>query len=230
MFLRMIVLAGGIAGAAGLSQFPEFTQQYRQRLAGAVDELSVVTADFDASAAAEGLSREAALESMGSDGFIGRRHQDMARAFARLEVLRADLALLSGAGAFERVYYARHMTDREVARRALEDFEPALPVTFEGVTFAGAGFVLGAVLLSLLLGLLRMLIWPFRRSGTKRRGRGAGRGGSDRGGIGRGARQTRGGPVVETYPKVGGRSEPPLRRSAPKVRRGGEEPPLKRPR
>lgn len=226
MLVRMIVLAGGVAGAAGLSQFPEFTQQYRQRLAGAVDELSVVTADFDASAAAEGLSREAALESMGADGFIGRRHQDMARAFDRLEDLRADLALLSGAGAFERVYYASHMTDREVARRALEDFKPAMPVTFEGMSFAGAGFVLGAVALSLLLGLLRMLIWPFRRRGAKGRRRGAG---NRKGHKASGARLARNSPAVETFPKVTGRAEPPLRRSGPKVRRGSVEPPLKRP-
>ena len=62
--IRALILAGGVAGAAGLSQFPEYSQQYNQRLAGAVDELSHVVADFDASAAAEGLSREAALAQM----------------------------------------------------------------------------------------------------------------------------------------------------------------------
>jgi hypothetical protein len=228
MFLRMIVLAGGVLGAAGLSQFPEFTQQYRQRLAGAVDELSVVTADFDASAAAEGLSREAALASMGAEGFIGRRHQDMARAFTRLEDLRADLALLSTAGAFERVYYASHMTDREIARRAFEDFEPAMPVTFEGVTFAGAGFVLGGLLLALVAGLLRAVVWPFRgkaRAKTRKRRKAGGRLGAKAAGPS----LTRSAAPVETFPKVAGRAEPPLRRSAPKVRRGGVEPPLRRP-
>ena len=44
MFMRAIAVAGGLAGAAGLSQFPEFSQQYVQRLGGAVDELTAVVA------------------------------------------------------------------------------------------------------------------------------------------------------------------------------------------
>ncbi len=34
MLLRAITLAGGIVGAAGMSQFPEYSQQYVQRLGG----------------------------------------------------------------------------------------------------------------------------------------------------------------------------------------------------
>ena len=61
MIVRALVLAGGVLGAASVSQFPEFSQQYTQRLGGAVDALGQVVADFDASAAAAGLDREAAL-------------------------------------------------------------------------------------------------------------------------------------------------------------------------
>ncbi|MEO1364377.1 MAG: DUF2937 family protein, partial [Pseudomonadota bacterium] len=62
MIARALMLAGGFAGAALTSQFPEYSQQYTQRLGGAVDALAEVVADFDASARAEGLSREAALD------------------------------------------------------------------------------------------------------------------------------------------------------------------------
>ena len=61
MIVRAITLAGGLAVGAGTSQFPEFSQQYAQRLGGAVDALSEVVADFDTSAVAEGLSRSEAL-------------------------------------------------------------------------------------------------------------------------------------------------------------------------
>ena len=64
MLVRAITLAGGLTGAAGLSQFPEFSQQYIQRLSGAVDELSRVVAEFDADAAALGLSRGEALDQL----------------------------------------------------------------------------------------------------------------------------------------------------------------------
>ena len=37
MILRVLAVAAGLAGAGTLSQFPEFSQQYVQRLGGAVD-------------------------------------------------------------------------------------------------------------------------------------------------------------------------------------------------
>ncbi|MEM6728480.1 MAG: DUF2937 family protein, partial [Pseudomonadota bacterium] len=39
MILRIFALIFGLSGAASLSQFPEFAQQYLQRLAGKVDQL-----------------------------------------------------------------------------------------------------------------------------------------------------------------------------------------------
>ena len=40
--LKILSIVGAVAGAAGLSQFPEFSQQYLQRLAGKVDALGLV--------------------------------------------------------------------------------------------------------------------------------------------------------------------------------------------
>ena len=53
--LRVVSVVVGLMGGAGLAQFPEYAQQYTQRLGGALDELSRVVADFDRSAAATGL-------------------------------------------------------------------------------------------------------------------------------------------------------------------------------
>ena len=46
MILRALTLAAGLTGAAGASQFPEFSQQYVQRLGGAVDELTRFVAEM----------------------------------------------------------------------------------------------------------------------------------------------------------------------------------------
>ena len=46
MIIRAITLAGGLAVGAGASQFPEFSQQYAQRLGGAVDALGEVVRGF----------------------------------------------------------------------------------------------------------------------------------------------------------------------------------------
>lgn len=160
MILRGMVLAGGLAGAAATSQFPEFSQQYLQRLGGAVDALGEVVADFDASASASDLTREDALAQMQGTPFLERRSADMTRSIARFERLSSDLETLQGQGPFMRAYNGTRFTDAEIARAAWEAYQPAVPVNFAGLTFAGAGFVLGSLALSLLFGLLRM---PFRR-------------------------------------------------------------------
>ncbi len=163
MILRSMVFAGGLAGAAATSQFPEFSQQYLQRLGGAVDALGEVVADFDASASASNLSRDQALAQMQGTPFLERRNADMARSIVRYEQLSSDLETLQGQGPFMRAYNGTRFTDPEIAQAAWEAYQPAVPVNFAGLTFAGVGFVLGSLALSLVLGLLRM---PFRRRQT----------------------------------------------------------------
>lgn len=158
--LKVLTLAGGIAGAAATSQFPEFSQQYVQRLGGAVDALAEVVADFDASAAAEGLTRDAALEQMDGTEFVNRRRRDMERTFQRFYRLRADLTELQNQGPFTRAYHLPRFTDTRVAQAAWANYQPALPLNFAGLSFAGVGFVLGALVLGMIL---RVLAWPFRR-------------------------------------------------------------------
>ncbi|MGB7242420.1 MAG: DUF2937 family protein [Sulfitobacter sp.] len=164
MILRAMALAGGVAAGAGLSQFPEFSQQYAQRLGGAVDALSQVVADFDASAAAEGLTRQAALQQMTGTDFVERRRTDMETTFHRYDTLRDDLAVLKTSGPFMRAYHAARMTDGQIASRAWAAFQPAVPLSFAGVIFAGSGFVMGYALIGVLLSVAGM---PFRRTKPK---------------------------------------------------------------
>ncbi|RKF14929.1 DUF2937 family protein [Roseovarius spongiae] len=164
MIARALTLAGGLAGAAALSQFPEFSQQYTQRLGGAVDELHRFVQEFDADASEAGLTRDAALVDLAEGGAMGAaRAATMEKTIARYERLRADLAALRAAGPFTRAYRAGHLTDPEIAQAAWEDFKPALPLTFEGAAFAGFGLLAGLGLIGGLIGLPRML-WPRRRA------------------------------------------------------------------
>ena len=160
MIVRSLVLIAGLLGGATASQVPEFSQQYRQRLGGAVDALSQVVADFDASAQAEGLSRDDALAQMHGTPFLDRRQADMTRTFARYTQLQADAAALEGAGPFMRAYHVARSADADVASAALDTFEPAVPLSLVGGIFALAGFLSG-----LLAGWMvcKILFWPFRR-------------------------------------------------------------------
>lgn len=149
--MRLLALAAGLAGAGAMAQFPEASQHYVQRLAGAVDELSVVVADFDRSAQSAGLTRDEALAELSGSTFLAARNADMTRTITRYEALSSDLTLLREAGPVERALLLPARLDTEIGRRALEDFHPALPLTVSGAGFAGVGFLAGYGLLALVM-------------------------------------------------------------------------------
>ncbi len=158
MLLRAITLAGGIAGATGMSQFPEYSQQYVQRLGGAVDELNRFVAEFDGDAAEVGLSRAAALDDLAQGGAMGqKRAETMGATLSRYERLNADLTTLETAGPFTQAYLTARSHDREIAAKAWAAFKPALPITFEGAVFAGIGLIAGITATGAILALLRGL-------------------------------------------------------------------------
>ncbi len=161
MLGRALTLVGGLAGAAGLSQFPEFSQQYVQRLGGAVDELGRFVAEFDRDAADVGLSRGAALADLAGGSAMGTERADtMARVIVRYQRLSNDLAVLQSAGPFTRAYRMRSVADGEIAGAAWAEFQPAVPLNAAGGIFAGAGFLGGLALVGGALALMRA---PFRR-------------------------------------------------------------------
>src|SRR5580658_8195694 len=106
MFARRLALA--IAVLAGLigSQGPEFAQQYRQRLGGALEELNRVIVEFDAEAQrqnltpAEGLSR---LEA-NADPLARQRGEDMAETIDRAQRLSEQLRAIDSGGPLTRLY------------------------------------------------------------------------------------------------------------------------------
>ena len=159
--IRALCLAGGLAGAAGLSQFPEFSQQYLQRLGGQVDALTVEVKKFDASALAEGLGREEALQSLGDEGFQGRHQTDMRVMFDRHARLSANLAVLREASPIQRLTLPHRMADAEVLEGTWSDFSPAMPISAAGAVAAGAGFLGGWLLLAMLIAAVTT---PFKRS------------------------------------------------------------------
>ncbi len=155
MIRRALILSASLTAGIAASQWPEFTQQYLQRLGGTVDALGVVVADFDATAAASGLSREHALSQMTGTAFLERRQSDMARTIARFERLSVDLARLEAAPALRRTMLLRSYRDGETFRAAASVFRPAVPVTFDGGVFGLLGFLAGGAVGRGLVALLR---------------------------------------------------------------------------
>lgn len=159
---RIVAGIGGLGLAIAFSQFPEYAQQYTQRLGGAVDELRIITEDFDRAAIAGGLDRVTALAryNASNDDFLAGRGTSMSATFQRYETLSATLDRIEGADAIERFQSLPAYLDTDIGQRTLENYRPAVPVTMEGILYAGGGFILGYLLFS---GLWRFCAMPFRR-------------------------------------------------------------------
>lgn len=158
MLLRRVILAVSLFLGALASQLPEFAQQYRQRLGGAIDELQRIVAQFDRDAQSENLEREAALKRLqaNADPLASKRATDLRETIARENRLTRQQQAMREAGSFGRLAVFARDFDAGIARRAWGEFEPALPATIEGFVTAVAAFLFGG-------GLLRLLAAPFGR-------------------------------------------------------------------
>lgn len=158
VMVRWLGIVFSLLAAALTSQLPEFAQQYRQRLGGAIDELNRVLSDFDRDAAARDMDRAKALQRMREDAdkFVqarGLRIGEYQERFTRLQRQRENFQT---AGSLQRIAVMSRDFDSDIAMRAWADFEPAAPLTMEGGVAAGAGFLAG-------FGLWKLLGWPISR-------------------------------------------------------------------
>jgi hypothetical protein len=168
--VRIVAFGLGLLGGVTASQGPEFAQQYRQRLGGAIDELRQVIGRFDADASANGETRSSAIARLRSntDDLASRQGTAMQANVERLGRLETHREAMMQAGPFARVALMVRDGDRDVMEAVYHDFEPAMPVTEEGLISAAGGFVALWGGLLLLAGFIRSLVRRPRARGTVR--------------------------------------------------------------
>jgi hypothetical protein len=166
---RIAAVGFGVLGGFLASQGPEFSQQYRQRLGGGIDELRTVVARFEADARANAETRDSAIQRLRAnpDNLASRQGVAMQGNLDRLQRLEQHRQAMMEAGPFGRVAHMLREGDLDLLQATYRDFEPAVPVTQEGVVAAAAGF---AVAWGLVL-----LLTTFVRTTLHRRGRGTAR-------------------------------------------------------
>lgn len=162
--IRAICLIGGLTGAVGLSQFPEYSQQYMQRLGGQVDELTRDIKQLDAMALDLRVGREERLEQMAEVPTFAPDAAHWRAKIARHARLSADMALLRDATPMQRLSMPYRLADPQTAQAVWADFTPAVPFSTAGVASAGAGFLGGWAILAALFAVLAA---PFRRIKSK---------------------------------------------------------------
>jgi len=166
MLVRRLALAIGLVFALLGVQGPEFAQQYRQRLAGAIDELQRVVAEFDAESGSHSLSPAEAVARLQTNADpLARERGDAAAANqSRLGRLSQALVDLRDGASVGRLWTFLADFDPETASQTLKDYEPAAPTT-------GEAFIVGAVTGVLGWALTHLTAWPVRRGLRRRRER-----------------------------------------------------------
>jgi len=149
---KSVITAGAMAGAVSFAQLPEFSQQYIQRIGGAVDELTTVVADFDRDAAASDLERRQALARMNTsdDTLVRDRGTTMTRTISRYESLTAQQEQVKTAEPVLRPVVVATDADPQLLQSTWEDFRPAVPVTRDGLVWLAIGAFFGWAFMGLL--------------------------------------------------------------------------------
>jgi hypothetical protein len=163
---RRLAVAIGLLFAVVGAQWPEFAQQYRQRLGGALDELNRMIAQFDEQAQSKSLSREQGLERL--------EHNDDPLARERADAITGDIDRATRLSRQEEAFADSRPIARLIAlaqnfdpttlAQAWRDYSPALPVTPEAFAIGAGALILG-------WSLTHIVAWPIRKRWQARRGR-----------------------------------------------------------
>jgi Protein of unknown function (DUF2937) len=155
---RLAVAVALIAGVIG-SQGPEFAEQYRQRMGGALDELKRIVAQFDAAAARQGLTTPQAVGRLeqNAEPLAREQGQNMVETIARADRLEEELEAMRSAGPLKRIYVMAKDFDPEIARHTLDNYEPAAPLSLEAVVAAALAAISGWAG-------MHLVAWPIRRA------------------------------------------------------------------
>ncbi len=166
MFTRRLALAIGLLCGLIGTQWPEFSQQYRQRLGGALDELRRIVDAFDAEAASHSLTPAEGIARLkdNADPLARERGADIEGDIAREARLERQLAELKDAGPLDRLIVMAGDFDSAIAGETLSSFEPAVPVTSESGIVGVLAMVFG-------WGSTHLCAWPIRQGREARRAR-----------------------------------------------------------
>jgi hypothetical protein len=143
MLARLLYSLGAVTGGAVLSQFPEYYAHYVQRLGGRIDQARQRAREIREDAAEKGLTVEAYIENFLDSAPHSLEGGRMAESIFQLERMEAAYAALRDAAPLQRPRaFAEHL-DAGLVEATLGDFAPALPLTPEGLAYAGGGALAG---------------------------------------------------------------------------------------
>ena len=157
--LIILFCSARIACAAVTTQAPEFMQQYTQRLGGWLDSYTKLIADLDARATQYNMSREdyiAALRTSPDPKVVAEANNIAQYPVFQKRLEEAHTALTEAPSWKKGLVFVQNM-QTPLLEAVYGDYKPAVPTTVEGAAYGGAGFGVGAILVSILMLLLKQL-------------------------------------------------------------------------
>ena len=143
MFARLFYTIGAIAGGALLSQFPEYYAHYVQRLGGRIDQARLRAAEIRDDAASRGLTVEAYIEQFLESAPHSLEGARMSESIFQLDRMEAAYRALREATPIQRPAAFAEYMNYGLVEATLGDYAPAVPITPEGLSYAGAGGLAG---------------------------------------------------------------------------------------
>ena len=152
MIIRRLALFFAMLSGVVTAQMPEYWQQYRQRLEGAIDELSRIVTQFDAENAAYKLTRREGIAHLEAspDPLVKARGVQMQHIVWRLQKLQRIDAAFDDKNLPAKWWTLATTFDPAIAARAYEAYQPAIPTTVDGFMAGLVGFFVGGGLVHLL--------------------------------------------------------------------------------
>jgi len=145
MFARLFYSLGALTGGAGFSQFPEYYVHYLQRLGGRIDQARSRAAGIREDAQAKGLSVEDYIDDFLESTPHSLEGERMAESIFQLTNMEAAYEALRNAPVLQRPLTFVEYMDTGLVDATLRDFAPAVPLTPEGVVYAGCGMLAGLI-------------------------------------------------------------------------------------
>lgn len=162
MIVRRLALFVALLFGFFATQVPEYVQQYRQALGGAIGELAAIVSAFDDRTAQHNLTEIQGIDRLkaNAEPIAHGEGVQMQENVDRLRKLRDAQTAFRNEGPVVRLGTVVTHFDGRVARSAWNEFEPAVPTSPEAFVLGLIGFLIGG-------GAMHVAGRPLRRRRTR---------------------------------------------------------------
>jgi hypothetical protein len=151
--LSLLDRAFSIVGAVAFAQFPQFLQQYVQRMGGHISELEGQVGFMSKSAEASSLTLQEYIQKFTEsklDPVFSRQGMIMQNMVDRYNQLSSALNSLQDATIYKKpLIFITHLST-DIAHETWNTYQPGVPTTLEGLAYAAVGMIFGTLTFLLL--------------------------------------------------------------------------------